>query len=128
MISAIVGSEGRGRDENLLIWRSGDNGKTWSAVKQLNEVSASARAGLHAMGTGPGNTFFVAWMDLRGKGTQIFGASSVNGGKTWSSDRRVSTSASGSVPSAAIHPFTSTSETASMSCFGTRSMAIGICM
>lgn len=97
VISAVVGSEGRGRDENLLIWRSDDKGATWSAPKQLNGVSASAREGLHAMGAGLGNTLFVAWLDLRGKGTQVFGAASVDGGKTWSSNLRIYTSPSGSV-------------------------------
>ena len=29
VISAVVGNEGRGRDENLLVWRSEDHGKTW---------------------------------------------------------------------------------------------------
>lgn len=97
VISAVVGNEGRGRDENLLVWRSEDHGKTWSPSRQVNDITASAREGLHAMSAGRGNTLFAAWLDLRGKGTQLYGSVSLDDGKTWSANRRIYTSPSGSI-------------------------------
>jgi hypothetical protein len=107
VISAIVGSQGGGRDGDLMAWRSKDAGKTWSAPVRVNDVPGSAREGLHAMASGGAHTLFAAWLDLRDKGTRVYGSVSTDGGASWSANRLVYESPSGTVcqcchPSVAI--------------------------
>jgi len=97
VISAVVGERGGGADGDLIIWMSADGGKTWSAGKAINEVPGSAREGLHSMAAGGKNTLFATWLDLRSKGTTLYGAVSHDGGKTWSGNRLVYASPSGSI-------------------------------
>lgn len=107
IVTAIAGEQGGGKDGDLLAWRSTDEGKTWSVPVRVNDVAGSAREGLHAMAFGGKDTLFAAWLDLREKGTRIYGAVSVDGGATWSPNRLVYQSPSGTVcqcchPSVAI--------------------------
>jgi hypothetical protein len=97
VISAVVGPQGKGKDGDVLAWRSRDGGKTWSQPVRVNDVPGSAREGLHAMAFGGQDTLFAAWLDLRDKGTQIYGAVSRDGGATWSEDTLVYRSPSGTV-------------------------------
>ena len=97
MIAAIAGETGGGRDGDLQAWRSTDRGKTWGPPVRVNDVAGSARKGLHAMASDGKDGVFVAWLDLRDKGTRIYGASSVDGGATWSENRLVHESPSGTV-------------------------------
>jgi BNR repeat-like domain len=96
LVSAIGGEKGRGADGDLWLWRSEDGGKSWSAGSKLNDVEGAAREGLHAM-AGSGGKVYAAWLDLRSKGTKIVGTMSQDGGKTWSANRVIYTSPSGSV-------------------------------
>lgn len=107
VISAVVGEKGRGADGDLIAWRTVDGGKNWSAGKAINDVSSSAREGLHTMGAGGKGMLFAAWLDLRVNGTRLYGSTSIDGGATWSSNDLVYESPSGSVcecchPTAAI--------------------------
>jgi hypothetical protein len=107
VISAIVGDQGGGRDGDLVAWRSADGGKSWSDGVHVNDVPGSAREGLHAMAFGGTQTLFAAWLDLRDKGTRVYGSASKDGGATWSPNRVVYESPSGTVcqcchPSVAI--------------------------
>jgi BNR repeat protein len=107
VISAIVGEQGKGKDGDLLAWRSQDGGNTWSKPVRVNDVSGSAREGLHAMAFGGKDVLFAAWLDLREKGMRVYGAASDDGGVTWSPNRLVYESPSGTVcqcchPSVAI--------------------------
>jgi hypothetical protein len=109
VVTAIGGEIGGGRDGDLFAWRSTDQGQTWSGPVRVNDVVASAREGLHAMSAGPDGLVYCAWLDLRNKRTEIMGASSNDGGTTWSDNRLVYRSPSGSVcecchPSVAISP------------------------
>jgi hypothetical protein len=97
VISAIVGEQGRGRDGDVLAWRSTDGGKNWSEPVRVNDVPGAAREGLHAMAFGGRDTLVAAWLDLREKGTRIYAAVSRDGGRSWSPNRLVYESASGTV-------------------------------
>ena len=106
IVSAIAGAKGRGADGDVIAWRSTDGGKTWSEGMRVNDTAGSAREGLHTMAA-RGRTVFAAWLDLRSKGTKIFGAASQDGGLTWSKNMAIYESPDGSVcecchPSAAI--------------------------
>lgn len=108
VVSAIAGQKGRGQDGDVLAWRSTDGGATWSASVRVNDVAGSAREGLHSMAAS-GQTVFAAWLDLRSKGTTIYGSISKDGGATWSTNALVYESPDGTVcecchPSAAIDP------------------------
>ena len=97
VVSAIVGEQGKGRDGDLLAWQSRDGGKSWSPPVRVNDVVGSAREGLHAMASGGKGTLFAAWLDLRANGTRVYGATSTDGGATWSANRMVYESPSGTV-------------------------------
>lgn len=97
VIAAIAGEQGRGADGDVMVWRSLDRGATWSAPKKVNDVPASAREGLHSVAAGGKNTLFATWLDLREKGTKLYGSVSSDGGLTWSANRLVYQSPSGSI-------------------------------
>lgn len=118
---------------NLMAWRSEDGGETWSGTVDINDQPKVAREGLHAMAIGPDGLIFCTWLDLRNDRMQIFGASSVerlsqpfhqhlhsdrtriygassqDGGKTWSENRRIYASPSGTVCEC-CHPSVSISD------------------
>ena len=97
VISAVVAAKGGGADGDLTAWRSVNGGKTWSSGKAINDVPAAAREGLHTMASGGKGILFATWLDLRGKGTRLYGSTSIDGGATWSSNTLVYESPSGSV-------------------------------
>lgn len=82
---------------NLLAWRSTDKGKTWTLAATINDEPASAREGLHAMAAGPRGRLFAVWLDLRTKGTKLYGSQSTDGGRTWSKNVLVYESPSGTI-------------------------------
>jgi hypothetical protein len=82
---------------DLKAWRSTDGGKTWSAGVAINDVPAAAREGLHSMAAGANGLLFATWLDLRSKGTRLYGATSKDAGATWSKNVLVYESASGTI-------------------------------
>src|SRR5712691_3506386 len=82
VITAIVGDQGNGKDGDLMAWRSADGGKSWSSPVRVNDAAGSAREGLHAMAAGGKDLVSAAWLDLRSKGTRIYGSASTDGGAT----------------------------------------------
>lgn len=93
---------------NLMAWRSDDSGETWTHPTNINDQPKVAREGLHGMAIGPDGLIFCTWLDLRNNRTQIYGASSRDGGQNWTENRRIYASPSGTVcecchPSVAIH-------------------------
>lgn len=92
VVSAISHADG-----NLVAWFSSDQGATWSAAARINSVTNSAREGLHAM-TGDGrHTVHSAWLDLRNGKTELWGASSADGGDTWGENRLIYKSPDGHI-------------------------------
>src|SRR4051812_30324045 len=84
---------------NLLAWRSTDGGKHWQGPIPVNDSSRDAREGLHAMAVGPDGQLYCVWLDCRDqeRGKRIFGAGSSDGGKTWTENKEIYRSPSGSV-------------------------------
>jgi hypothetical protein len=118
VITAVAGktlstgqhAHGLPSDGDLVVWRSPDGGKTWTAGIAINDVPGSATEGLHSLaGDGKGN-LFAAWLDQRGgKGTKLYGARSTDGGATWSRNALIYDSPDGTIcecchPSVAIEP------------------------
>ncbi len=98
-ISVIGGKQGKGRDGDVLLFRSTNGGKTWEEPVTVNDHDKpdSAREGLHAMAASPQGEITCAWLDLRHKTTEVFSSTSTDGGKTWSKNVLVYHSPSGSV-------------------------------
>ncbi len=97
LVAAVTGEKGRGADGDLYVWRSSDGGRTWSEGQRINDVPGSAREGLHGMAAAANGLVFVTWLDLRVKGTRLYGAVSLDGGLSWSPNVQVYESPSGSI-------------------------------
>jgi len=97
--SVAPGPHAHGLPENgdLAVWRSSGNGAAWTRAGVINDVPGAAREGLHAIAAGPDGTLFAVWLDLRGKGTQLYGARSKDGGLTWSKNVLVYSSPDGAI-------------------------------
>jgi len=96
VVSAISGQKGKGRDENLLAWRSTDAGKTWDGPSKVNDAPAAAREGLHAMAASADGSFVCAWIDLRTKLSDLRVSTSTDG-RSWSPNTVAYQSPSGRV-------------------------------
>lgn len=92
VISAISHADG-----NLVAWHSADGGKTWPPASRVNSSDRSAREGLHAMTGDAAGRVHLAWLDLRNGKTELWMASSTNGGSAWGENRLVYQSPSGSI-------------------------------
>ena len=97
VITAIGGPQGKGRDGDVLAYRSLDAGKSWLGPVKVNDIEASAREGLHAMTVSNDGTLWCVWLDLRAKGTQLFASKSIDQGATWSKNQLVYRSPDGSI-------------------------------
>ncbi len=116
VISAVTGqtvsqqqhAHGLPSDGNLMVWRSIDNGKSWSREIMVNDEPGAPTEGLHSLAADAKGTVFAAWLDKRsGAGTELYGARSKDGGATWSKNVIIYHSPEGSIcqccsPSAAI--------------------------
>ncbi len=97
VVTAVVGrreaagthAHGLPADGDLLAWRSADNGRTWSKPVAVNDVPGASREGLHTLAVRATGELFAAWLDLRGPGTRLYGATSADGGSTWSKNALV---------------------------------------
>lgn len=74
---------------NLLAWHSSDRGATWSKETVVNEVPTSAREGMQGLAGDGNGGVYVVWLDLREKKTQLWGAKSADGGKSWGKNVRI---------------------------------------
>ncbi len=70
----------------------------WSTATRINDVPAVAKEGFQAVTSASTGTFHTAWLDLRGDDkNKIVGATSTDGGRTWSANKVIYQSPSGSV-------------------------------
>lgn len=105
LVTAIVGTtvatgphaHGLPSDGNLLLWRSKDEGRTWSKPITINDVPSAAREGLHAMAADAEGNVAAVWLDLRAKGTRLYGAVSKDEGLNWSPNFKVYESPDGTI-------------------------------
>lgn len=96
VIAAVVGAVGKGKDGDVIAWRSEDDGNTWKQ-QRINSITASAREGLHALAAGPAGAVYCAWIDLRNGVSELWGARSADGGVTWEADNRIYRSPDGGI-------------------------------
>ncbi len=68
---------------DLVAWRSEDGGVVWTDPVTVNGRPGAAREGLQDLAAGKAGRFHAAWLDLRSGKTQIWAASSADGGRTW---------------------------------------------
>ncbi len=72
-------------------------GEHWVKGSKVNDTDTTAKEGLTAL-SADGENAFAAWLDLRGnQRNKIYGAKSIDGGKTWSKNIMVYTSPDTSV-------------------------------
>ncbi len=70
----------------------------WSSATRVNDVPAVALEGFQAVAGASKGTFHSVWLDLRDdKKNKIVGATSSDGGRTWSANRVIYRSPSGTV-------------------------------
>jgi hypothetical protein len=89
LVSVVAGRQGGGKDGDVVLYRSTDEGQHWSAPVVVNDVPAAAREGLHGMAATPDGLVMLTWLDLRATGTRLYGAVSRDHGVTWSADALV---------------------------------------
>jgi hypothetical protein len=103
-------AHGAGPDGDLFVWRSTDDGKTWSQAIRVNDIPNAPNEGLHTLAADAKGNLFAAWLDHRsGKGTTLYGARSSDAGATWSKNFLVYQSPDGTIcecchPSSAFAP------------------------
>ena len=97
VVTAIGGQIGKGRDGDVLAWRSTDDGQTWQGPVRVNDTADSAREGLHAMASGADGSIWCVWLDLRDKKSEIYATVSKDDGATWEANQCVYRSPDGSV-------------------------------
>ena len=74
-----------------------EKGEGWRQGNKVNDVDAAAKEGLMAL-SADGENAFAVWLDLRGNNkNKIYGAKSIDGGKTWSKNIMIYTSPDTSV-------------------------------
>ncbi len=73
----------------LISLTSTDGGKTWGEATTINDVPDSAHEGLHDLAVSPDGELFVTWLDLRSGKTELWGATSKDGGRSWAKDQLV---------------------------------------
>jgi hypothetical protein len=105
VITAVTGrtaaagehSHGLPSDGDLLVWRSGDEGKTWSKGTIVNDVPGAPTEGLHALAADTKGRLFAAWLDKRDRETKLYGSRSADGGQTWSPNVAIYASPDGTI-------------------------------
>lgn len=84
-------------DRDLLAWRLLDGGITWSKPVTITDVVSAPREGLHTLAANGRGNLFAAWLDLRSKGTRLYGAWSSDSSATWSKNVKIYESPDGSI-------------------------------
>ncbi len=106
LITAVAGTQvsssphahGLPEKGNLFAWRSVDRGRTWARTSMLTDQASTAEEGLHSIAQDSRGNLFAAWLDHRNPaGTQLWGASSSDEGRTWSKNVLIYASPDGTI-------------------------------
>ena len=105
LVTAVAGEDvskaqhahGLPEQGDLTVWRSTDSGKTWARTAVINDRHGASSEGLHAIAADSKGNLFAAWLDLRTKATQLYGARSTDGGRTWSKNVLIYASPDGTI-------------------------------
>ena len=68
---------------DLFGFHSSNGGQAWSAPTRINDVARAAGEGLDGLAQGPQGRLFVTWLDHRTGKMEIYGAESLDAGRTW---------------------------------------------
>lgn len=74
---------------DLFFSKSADGGRTWTVPIRVNNDAGAASQTDPALALGPDNDIYVAWVDSRGGGSDVFFALSTDGGLSFSANVRV---------------------------------------
>ena len=85
------------KEGDLVSWRSGDAGRSWTGPTVVNDKAGSAREGLHGLAGGAAGSVHLTWLDLRDDRTKVYTAASRDGGQSWGANRLVYESPDGTV-------------------------------
>ena len=77
------------QDGNLYSWTSDSAARTWGKPQAINSVANSAREGMQGLAGNGKSDLFAVWLDLRNKKTELWGARSSDGGRSWGPNIRV---------------------------------------
>jgi hypothetical protein len=81
-----------------MVYRLKRGEKQWSKGVNILGMDSTAKEGFVAIAAGRGNDVYAAWLDLRiGQHNNLFGASSGDGGKTWSESKLIYKSPDGGI-------------------------------
>lgn len=83
LVAAIAGAKGGGADGDVVLYRSVDQGRTWSGPRAISTVPGAAREGLHGLAANATGVVAIAWLDLRNTTTRVYAAVSRDHGMTW---------------------------------------------
>jgi hypothetical protein len=105
LVSAVAGktlaqgphAHGLPSDGDLVVWRSFDTGRTWSAPSIVNDAPGAAREGFQSIVSDGHGQLAAVWLDLRNEGTRLYGAFSQDGGATWSKNILIYEAAGGTI-------------------------------
>lgn len=82
----------------IMVYQRKRGEREWSKGIDILKGSATAKEGFVAIAAGKNNDVYAAWLDLRiGQQNNIFGASSRDGGHTWSESKLIYASPDGKV-------------------------------
>jgi hypothetical protein len=89
--SLFVAWADKGKGEyNIVVARSDDGGTTWSAPVQVNDVDAGDQW-MAVLAVDPNDVLHAAWFDARTGNINLYYANSRDGGRTWSTNLRITT-------------------------------------
>jgi len=84
---------------NIYTWIKKKTENSWRKGSRINDVINIAKEGFVSLGANSSGHIFAIWLDLRTgkKGNNLYGARSVNGGKTWLKNQLIYKSPDGAV-------------------------------